>query len=197
MKNLHRVMLAAALSLAAGSAFAHQGSGVAGGFASGFAHPLHGGDHAIAMVAVGLWAALLGRRAIWVLPLVFPMVMALGGALGISGLHIAGVETGIALSAVVLGAMIAFAARPSLRVAGAIVAAFAIFHGYAHGVELPQATDPVAYGFGFIAATGLLHLAGIAFGLMVRWPAGQAAVRSGGATIALAGTALLMRLMLV
>lgn len=193
MTNIHRAVLAAALAFSSGAAFAHEGAGVAAGFLSGFVHPLNGWDHVIAMVAVGLWGAFLGRPAIWVLPIVFPMVMAMGGALGVSGLPIPAVETGIALSAVVLGAMIAFAVRPPIWVAAAIVGSFAIFHGYAHGVELPQAADPIAYSLGFVIATGLLHLAGIAFGLLVRWPAGKIAVRAGGGAIAMAGVALLMR----
>lgn len=193
MTNIHRAVLAAALAFSSGAAFAHEGAGVAGGFLSGFVHPLNGWDHVIAMVAVGLWGAFLGRPAIWVLPIVFPMVMALGGALGVSGLQIPAVETGIALSAVVLGAMVAFAVRPPIWLAAVIVGSFAIFHGYAHGVELPQAADPIAYSLGFVIATGLLHLAGIAFGLLVRWPAGKIVVRAGGAAIAMAGVALLMR----
>ena len=193
MRNVLKGVIAGLLAMSASAAFAHEGSGIAGGFTSGFLHPLNGWDHVIAMVAVGLWGAFLGRPAIWVLPIVFPMVMAFGGALGVSGLHIPAVETGIALSAVVLGAMIAFAVRPPIWVAAVIVGSFAIFHGYAHGVELPQAADPIAYSLGFVIATGLLHLAGIAFGLLVRWPAGKIAVRAGGAAIALAGVALLMR----
>ncbi len=164
---------------------------MAGGFASGFMHPLLGWDHVVAMVAVGLWGAFLGRPAIWVLPIVFPMVMAFGGALGLSGLHISHVETGIALSAIVLGAVVAFAARPPIGLAAVIVAAFAVFHGYAHGVELPKAADPLAYSLGFVIATGLLHLCGIAIGLVVRWPAGKVAVRALGAAIAMAGVAFL------
>ena len=174
-----------------GAASAHEGSGVAGGFASGFVHPIHGWDHVVAMVAVGLWGAFLGRPAIWILPIVFPMVMAMGGALGLTGVHVPAVETGIALSAIVLGAMVAFAVRPPIWVAAVIVGSFAVFHGYAHGVELPQAADPLAYSLGFVIATGLLHLSGIAFGLVVRWPAGKVAVRACGAAILAAGVAFL------
>ena len=183
--------LAALLLALSGSALAHEGGGIAGGFASGFMHPVLGWDHVIAMVAVGLWGAFLGKPAIWVLPIVFPMVMAFGGAIGLSGLHLPAVETGIALSAIVLGAVVAFALRPPLWVAGVIVGSFAVFHGYAHGVELPQAADPLAYSLGFVIATGMLHLAGIAIGLVVRWPAGKVVVRAVGAAIALAGVAFL------
>ena len=158
-----------------------------GGFAGGLAHPLFGADHVAAMVAVGLWGAFLGPPAIYLLPVVFPLVMAFGGALGILGVPLPHVEIGIAVSAVVLGAMVALAARPHLAVAAALVGAFAIFHGYAHGAELPAGADPVAYSVGFVVATGALHLAGIAFGLLARWPAGRLAVRTAGGAIAFAG----------
>ncbi len=170
---------------------AHSGDGPVGGFAAGFMHPVLGWDHVIAMVAVGLWGAFLGSPAIWVLPVVFPVVMAFGGALGVVGVPLPGVEIGIAASAIVLGAMVAFAARPPLWVAAVIVGAFAIFHGHAHGTELPVAANPLAYSLGFVLATGLLHLGGIGFGMVVRWPAGKVAVRLGGAAIAAAGVAFL------
>lgn len=179
------------LILFAGSASAHEGAGISGGFFSGFMHPILGWDHVVAMVAVGLWGAFLGAPAIWILPVVFPLVMAIGGALGVMGVPIPAVETGIAASAVVLGAMVAFAARPPIRIAAVIVGAFAIFHGHAHGTELPDAANPLAYSLGFVIATGLLHLSGIAFGLLVRWPAGKVAVQAGGGIIALAGVGFL------
>ena len=166
---VRNTLVTLALAALASSTFAHTGTGGLGGFASGFMHPILGWDHVIAMVAVGLWGAFLGRPAIWVLPIVFPLVMAFGGALGVAGVPIPSVETGIALSAIVLGAMVAFAARPPLWAAAVIVGAFAIFHGHAHGTELPESANPLVYCFGFVVATGLLHLAGIAFGLVVRW----------------------------
>lgn len=175
-----------------GPAEAHVGEGLAGGFASGFSHPLLGADHIVAMVAVGMWGAFLGAPAIWLLPVVFPLVMAGGGALGVLGVPMPAVETGIALSAVVLGLMVALAARPPLWVAAAIVGVFAIFHGYAHGAELPDAADPLAFSLGFVIATGLLHLLGIGIGLLVRWPAGRIAVRATGTAIALAGVVFLI-----
>src|SRR6266545_3323120 len=128
------VLLAAA---SAAPAFAHTGVGSAGGFTGGFAHPIFGPDHVVAMVAVGLWGAFLGPPAIWLLPIVFPLVMAFGGVLGILGVPLPGVETAIAMSAVVLGLMVALAARPPLWVAAVLVGGFAIFHGHAHGTELP------------------------------------------------------------
>ena len=178
---------AAAVSLAGTSALAHTGGTIASGFAGGFAHPLFGADHVVAMVAVGLWGAFLGAPAIWLLPIVFPMVMAFGGVLGILGVEIPWVETGIAVSAIVLGLMVALGVRAPLAVAAVLVGAFAIFHGHAHGTELPAAADAIAYSVGFVVATGLLHLAGIAFGSLTRWPAGQIAVRAAGGAIAVAG----------
>ena len=184
---MQRKLFAALLLAAAGPAFAHSADGVAGGFVSGFLHPIAGPDHVIAMVAVGLWGAFLGRPAIWLLPVVFPLVMAFGGALGVLGVPLPGVEIGIAASAIVLGAMVALAAKPPLWVAAVIVAAFAIFHGHAHGTELPEAASPIAYSLGFVIATGLLHASGIALSLITRWKHGAAAVRACGALIAALG----------
>jgi urease accessory protein len=185
-----RLVLILLCACMASQAFAHTG-GVTGGFVSGFTHPVFGPDHVVAMVAVGLWGAFLGAPAIFLLPIVFPLVMAFGGVLGILGVPIPAVETGIATSAVVLGLMVALAARPPLWVAAVLVGAFAIFHGHAHGAELPAGADAVAYSAGFVIATGLLHLCGIAFGTLAAWPAGQIAVRAAGGAIALAGIAFL------
>ncbi len=171
-------------------ALAHTGES-AGGFLAGLSHPVFGPDHVVAMVAVGLWGAFLGRPAIWLLPIVFPLVMAFGGVLGIVGVPLPAVETGIASSAIVLGLMVALAARPPLWVAVVLVGAFAIFHGYAHGKELPDGANAVAFSAGFVIATGLLHLTGIAFGLLARWPVGRLAVRGAGGVIALVGVAYL------
>ena len=181
------------LLLTAIPAIAHTGD-LNGGFLGGFAHPLFGSDHVVAMVAVGLWGAFLGPPPMFVLPIVFPLVMAVGGVLGIVGVPLPAAELAIATSAIVLGLMVASAARPPLWVAATIVAAFAIFHGYAHGAELPAGTDAAAYSIGFVTATGLLHLAGIALGLTVRWPAGRVGVRGTGAVIACAGLLFLWRL---
>lgn len=178
--------------LATAPAWAHtEGAGVSGGFLSGLAHPISGMDHIVAMVAVGLWGAFLGQPAIWSLPIVFPVVMAFGGVLGILGVPIPAIEVGIAVSAIVLGLCVAFAFRPPLSIAAVIVGVFAVFHGYAHGTELPEAANAYAYALGFVIATGLLHLLGIAFGLLARWEAGKLAVRAGGGLIALAGLAFL------
>ncbi|XYK81028.1 MAG: HupE/UreJ family protein [Labrenzia sp.] len=185
------VFVLVSVALAA-PALAHTGHGYGGGFISGFAHPILGWDHVAAMVAVGLWGAFLGSPSIWILPIVFPLVMAFGAALGILGVPIPAVETGIALSAVVLGLMIALAVRAPIWVSAVLVGLFAIFHGYAHGTELPVSANVFAYAIGFVLATGMLHMIGIAFGLLVKWPAGRIAVRSAGGVISLAGVAFLV-----
>lgn len=182
------------LLLLAGAAnvHAHSGEGAVNGFVSGFTHPLFGADHIVAMVAVGLWGAFLGAPAVWMLPVVFPAVMAFGGALGVMGVPVPAIETGIALSGIVLGLMVLFAARPPLPVAAVLVAVFAIFHGHAHGTELPSAASPLTYSIGFVLCTGLLHLGGIAIGQLTRWPWGHLVIRTGGAVIACVGLGFLM-----
>ncbi len=175
------------LSGAAPAALAHEISGMGEGFVSGFAHPFLGLDHVLAMVAVGLWGAILRQPAIWQLPVAFPLVMALGGMLGVAGVPLPAVEVGIALSALVLGLMIAGQARPPLWLALTLVAVFALCHGHAHGTELPAAANPATYALGFILATGLLHAIGIAFGLLNHLRAGRALVQAGGVLIALGG----------
>ena len=171
---------------------AHEEVGIAAGFVSGFLHPLFGLDHVVAMVAVGLLGAIMGPPALWLLPVVFPLVMALGGALGVIGLPLPGIEIGIALSGIVLGLLVAFAVRPKVWLAAILVGAFAIFHGHAHGTELPEAASPLAYGTGFVIATGMLHLSGIAIGLLFRWPAGALVVRTAGLVIAAVGVYFLL-----
>ena len=173
-------------------ALAHEGAGAHGGFVSGFSHPFGGLDHVVAMVAVGLWGAFLGAPAVWLLPVVFPVVMAFGGALGVAGIPIPSVEIGIALSAIVLGLLVAGAVKTPLWIAAIIVGAFAIFHGHAHGTELPGNANALAYSAGFVVATGLLHLAGIALSSLKRWSAGEMLVRAGGAAISLAGVSFLL-----
>ncbi|WP_419816720.1 HupE/UreJ family protein [Glacieibacterium sp.] len=163
------------------------GTGLAGGFVSGFLHPLSGVDHLLAMVSVGLWGAFLGRPLIVALPVIFPAVMAIGGAMGIAGVPLPPVEIGIALSVLVLGIMIAGAVRAPVWLACTIVAIFAIFHGYAHGQELPSAGDPVGYSVGFMLCTGLLHVCGIGIGLLNERPGGIVVTRTMGGLIALAG----------
>jgi urease accessory protein len=171
----------------AGPALAHSEKGEAIDFWSGFTHPLFGLDHVVAMVAVGLWGAFLGPPSLWILPVVFPLVMAIAGAAGVFGLPLVGIETGIALSAIALGAMVALAAKPPLWVAALLVGGFAVFHGYAHGAELPIGADAISFSMGFVIATGLLHLSGIAFGTLSQWPSGRIAVRAAGGVITLIG----------
>ena len=171
---------------------AHETGDVAGGFLSGLTHPLFGLDHVVAMVAVGLWGGQLGSPAMWLLPVTFPIVMALGGLLGIRGVPLPAVEIGIAASAVVLGGLVALRMKPPLWVAAVVVGAFAIFHGHAHGTELPQSATPMAYGAGFVISTGLLHVAGIVIGLLIHWPAGEKLVRVCGAAIAGTGAYFLL-----
>src|SRR6218665_1812188 len=179
-RTVSRTLACLLLSLIALPALPHSTEHMGGGFVAGFMHPLLGPDHVIAMVAVGLWGAFLGAPALWVLPVVFPLVMAMGGVLGVLGIPLPGVEVGIALSAVLLGAMVAFAVRPPLWVAGLMVAVFAVFHGHAHGTELPHESSPLVYSLGFVIATGLLHLAGIGFGALGQPPAGRAPRRAAG-----------------
>jgi urease accessory protein len=174
-------------------ALAHEESGQAAGFLAGLVHPVSGLDHVVAMVAVGLWGAVLGPPAIWVLPVAFPLVMALGGLMGLLGVPVPAVEIGIALSAVVLGALVLAEARPPLWVAALVVAAFAVFHGHAHGRELPSGASALLYSLGFVVATGLLHAVGIALGVAHRWAAGRAVVRVAGAGVALVGLLFLWR----
>ena len=193
-RRLRLVLLAMAM-LAPALANAHSETGNIGGFISGFLHPLTGLDHIAAMVAVGIWGAWLGAPAMWLLPVIFPLVMAFGGALGVLGVPLPGVEIAIALSGVVLGAMVALAIRPPVWVAAVLVGFFAIFHGHAHGRELPEAANAITYSVGFVTATGLLHLSGIALGLLVRWPWGRIAVRGCGGAIAATGLAFLFGFM--
>lgn len=168
-------------------AAAHMGTGLPGGIASGFRHPFTGWDHLLAMVSVGIWGAYLGRPLIYALPVIFPVMMVGGAALGMFAVPIPSPEVGVAASVLVLGLCIALAVRAPAWVACAIVATFAIFHGYAHGVELPSAADPVGYSVGFVLATGLLHVCGIAIGLLNERPHGMPVTRSMGAVVAAAG----------
>lgn len=184
---LTQTWAAALLLLAATPALAHVEQDAGSGFSNGFLHPFVGLDHVAAMVAVGLWGAFLGRPAIWMLPIVFPMIMAVGTAMGALGVPLPGTETGIALSSLLLGLLIAAAARAPLWVAGIIVGLFGVFHGYGHGVALPQAADPLSFALGFVTATVLLHFAGIAFGFLTEIKGGRTAVRSVGGVIAVVG----------
>jgi len=169
------------------AARAHETHGGASGFAGGFLHPVSGLDHVVAMVAVGLWGAQLGPPLLWLLPVAFPMMMAVGGFLGLIGVPLPLVEVAIAASAIVLGTLVAARARPPVVVCVLVVAAFALFHGHAHGAELPPNSDALTYSLGFVVATGLLHGVGILLGAMHQWPAGARVVRAMGLAVAAAG----------
>ena len=169
------------------AAHIESGGGGDGGFVAGLRHPVSGLDHVAAMVAVGLWGAQLGAPAIWVLPVAFPLVMALGGVMGVIGIPLPQVELGVALSGVMLGTLVAFAVRLPLWAALALVAIFAVFHGYTHGTALPAFGVPILFASGFVIATGLLHLGGILIGTTRRWPGGEILIRAGGVLVAAVG----------
>ena len=192
-RRLRRAAAALVAACSAPAASAHVLAGEASGLLTGFLHPLTGPDHVLAMVAVGLWGAQLGAPAIWVLPVAFPLVMAAGGMLGFLGVPIPGIEFGIAASAIMLGAAVAFELRPALAVAALIVGAFAIFHGHAHGTELPAGQSALLYSVGFVVATGCLHAVGIGIGTVHRWGWGRRLLRAAGAGVAAGGLFFLWR----
>lgn len=154
------------------------------GLITGIKHPWSGLDHILAMVAVGLWGAQLGNPALWVLPVTFPIVMAFGATMGLIGIPLPGIEIGIAFSAIILGLMVLGEIRPKIIIATMLVGVFAIFHGHAHGTELPAGQSGLLYSMGFVVGTGVLHGSGITVGLIHRWPAGKLALRGAGALIA-------------
>ena len=175
------------------SAFAHVERGQATGFVTGLQHPWSGLDHVLAMIAVGIWGAQLGSPAIWLLPVTFPMVMSMGAMMGLLGIPLPGIEIGIALSAILLGAMVFGELRPKLVIAAVMVGFFAVFHGHAHGTELPAGQSGLLYSMGFVIATGILHGMGITIGLINRWPAGKIALRGAGALITIMGVTFLWK----
>ena len=186
-------LLAALVLLLPTSAHAHVEQGQAAGLLSGLRHPWSGLDHVLAMIAVGIWGAQLGNPALWVLPVTFPLVMSVGAMLGLLGLPLPGVEIGIALSALLLGGMVVGESRPKLAVSGVLVGLLAVFHGHAHGAELPVGQSGMLYSMGFVIATGCLHGVGIAIGLIHRWTWGRLALRCAGAFIAVMGVFFLWR----
>ncbi len=191
--SLASVIVAAALAVPA-AAHAHTFGAHDAGFVHGFSHPLGGLDHLLAMVAVGLWAAQRGGKALWALPAAFVAAMIGGGLLGMAGIELPAVELGIALSVVALGGLIALQSRLPLLASVGMVSLFALFHGHAHGVEMPEAAAPLLYGAGFALATALLHGAGVGAALSLRGLAqgrvGAALLRGVGALIGLGGVAL-------
>ena len=195
LAGAQRAAVAAGLAALASAtpALAHVQEGQTQGLVNGLLHPISGLDHVLAMVSVGLWGAQLGPPAVWLLPVTFPMVMAVGGFLGLVGIHVPGVEIGIALSVLLLGLMVALEGKPALVAAAVLVGAFAIFHGHAHGTELPPGQNGLISSLGFVVATGALHGLGIAIGAVHRWPIGRVALRAAGAVVALAGSVFLWR----
>jgi urease accessory protein len=193
MSSLRLVALLFLVLCYAQAAEAHVNKGEGVSFFSGFKHPISGLDHVVAMIAVGLWGAQLGAPAIWILPVAFPLVMAFGGMLGLLGVPLPWTEFGIAASAIMLGAAVMLKVRPPLAVAALLVGFFAIFHGYAHGSELPPGENGLLYSLGFVIATGCLHAVGITIGLVNRGTWGQRAVRFAGAAIALTGVVFLYK----
>ncbi len=185
---------AAALALTSGAALAHphHHHGEAAGFLPGFLHPLTGLDHMLAMVAVGLWAALIGGRALIAWPVAFVMTMIVAALAGMAYGGISAMEIGIALSVVALGLAVALRVRAPLVLGGAVIGLFAIFHGYAHGAELPTATGALGYIAGFALATVLLHAVGLALGFLIGRSPGIWASRVAGAGVAAIGMVLLV-----
>jgi len=186
--------LVAALSLVPTAALAHTGIGDAHGFVHGLAHPLGGLDHVLAMVTVGIFAWQLGGRALWLVPATFVLVMAAAGALGLYGIAVPFVEFGIAASVIVLGAVVALGVKAPLAAAMGVVGLFAVFHGHAHGTEMPVDAAGASYAAGFMLATALLHLGGIALGVVIGRVGdirGRLVYRVAGVLVTLAGLAIL------
>jgi urease accessory protein len=177
------------------AASAHVGAGDTHGFLHGFSHPLSGIDHTLAMVAVGLFAAQLGGRALWLVPLTFVSVMALAGIAGMAGVKLPFAEIGIGMSIAVLGLAIAFRLSVPTLVAMSVVGFFAIFHGHVHGTEMPESASGLAYGLGFLCATALLHTTGVGLGLTIAKANenySRKIVQIGGGAMAIAGITILM-----
>lgn len=194
IKPIRSLSVAAVAVLVPTLAFAHTGVGETHGLVHGFMHPVSGVDHILAMLMVGVLAWQMGGRALWLLPATFVAVMALGGALGAAGIAVPFVETGIALSVVVLGVMVAVGLRAPVAAAMGIVGLFAVFHGYAHGTEMPETAGGLAYAAGFMLATALLHAAGLCVGMLIGRISdrhGPLMVRSAGGLAAVAGFGLL------
>jgi len=185
--TLKRSLLALPMTLAGMPALAHTGFHEASGFGAGFLHPFGGLDHALAMVAVGLFAALLGGRALWAIPASFVSMMLVGGAMGLTGVEVPAVEIGIVASVVVLGVILALGYRCLISVAMGLTGMFAVFHGYAHAVEIPAGASAALYCLGFAAASALLHGAGVALGLALGH---RPMIRVTGALISVAGLVL-------
>ena len=188
-KFVNAILIALAITIIPSTVYAHEGGNMPlGGFLSGLVHPVLGYDHLLAMLSVGILSAQIGGRAIWTVPATFVGVMAFGGALGLIDMGITITELGIALSLVILGSVIASERRLPIILAMVGVGFFAIFHGYAHGAEMPQTAQPVAYAFGFLTGTALIHITGVLIGDMSkRYQRGPQVLRVGGGLIAIVG----------
>ena len=181
--SMYPCLMVAAVLLLPTICQAHIEQGQAAGFFTGMEHPWSGLDHILAMIAVGLWGAQLGSPALWVLPIAFPMMMTIGAMMGLVGIPVPGVEVGIALSAILLGLMVLLEMRAKLVVAAVLVGFFAIFHGHAHGTELPPGQSGLLYSMGFVIGTGCLHGVGILIGLLHRFSYGRIVLRGTGGFI--------------
>ena len=198
MTRILNWLIAIALTLVPAVASAHMGVGDTNGFVHGFSHPLSGLDHILAMVAVGLFATRLGGRALWLVPLTFVSVVAVAGVLGMAGVELPYVEIGIGISVIVLGTAIALQFNIPTLAAMGLVGFFAIFHGHAHGMEMPERASGLVYGVGFVCATALLLAVGIGFGLTIGYAGqtyGRRIAQVGGGAMVIAGVAVLAGIM--
>jgi urease accessory protein len=193
-KSSTMIAAAALVTVAASPAFAHTGAAFLGdsGFAAGFFHPLFGLDHLLAMLGVGMWGAQLGGRAVWAVPAAFVTVMIAGAALALAGAPLPMVELGIGGSVLVMGGLIALGARMPLALAMGLAGLFALFHGHAHGTELPGFAHPPAFGAGFVLATAMLHAAGSGLAYVSQAQASRLPVRLSGAAMAAIGGSFLI-----
>lgn len=189
MKVVRPITLAILMGLIPSVVHAHDGSQVPfGGFLSGLVHPVLGYDHLLAMLSVGILSAQIGGRAIWTVPATFVCIMAIGGALGLFDIGLTSTELGIAASLVLLGAIIAAERKLPILLAMTGVGFFAIFHGYAHGSEMPTTAEPVLYAIGFLTGTALIHIAGLVIGDIAKhYERGKMLLRVGGGLISVIG----------
>ena len=185
--SIAKILSSTVFLLASGAALAHPSHEHAASFMAGFYHPVDGFDHLLAMLAIGLWASSLGGRALWAIPSAFVITMLAGGGLAVAGLSVPFVEQGILLSVIILGALVLFAKRLSTAVCVVIAASFALFHGVAHGMEMPLNADGLHYALGFAVATAGLHVVGLGFGQWMAKMGTPLVTRMSGSVIATAG----------
>ena len=182
-----KMALAALVAAIPALASAHPGHEHTTSFMTGFMHPMGGLDHLLAMLAIGLWAANLGGRALWAIPVAFVGTMLVGGGLAVAGVQVPFIEQGIVLSVILIGALLVGAARFPIAVCAGIAGLFALFHGAAHGLEMPLNANGAEYALGFAAATALLHIVGIGFAIIVARFQAPIVTRIMGSLIAVAG----------